>query len=597
MASLVFSDASGRQVVYPLAGSRVSIGRAADNDIVSLDLRVSRRHASVARDDGEGAWRVRDEGSSLGVFVNQQRVEEAALHDGDVIRVGDSLYSFVDIPASSLESALDVTGAGPQAPSDAGLRGGALVAELQEAVTSLRTAAQGRAADRKVLDQSLELVQTRLDSLKQHLTRIEKARMMMQTLYEVGKTINSSYDRANLLDLILELAVKVVHAERGLLALYEASSDAFSRRAAINMADPVPPAAAGGAPHDFSTGIALTVARSGRPVVTTDAQADERLRSLDSVVDLNIRSALCVPLVDRAGSVMGVLYVDTRASVVMFTREEQDFLMAFANYASIAIENAALFAEAASKARTEEELRQARKLDQVKSDLISIVSHDVRTPLTSIKSYAEILYDDLETLEPPRVRHYLDIINKESDRLSRLVTNYLDLQKIEAGMMRLSIQPLEVADLLGESIAAFEGAAMEKGIRMSRNLEPSMPVVRGDRDRLLQVLANLLSNALKFTPPGGSVRLGARCAVLPGRGRAVEISVHDSGEGIPPDRMERLFRRFSQVADRPVEAKGGTGLGLVFSREIVELHGGRIDVRSAPGEGTAFEVLLPVDGP
>ena len=592
MACLVYSDNAGRQLVHTLDRERVSIGRSADNDVVSPDLRISRHHASIVRTADGTSFVIRDEGSSMGVFVNQQRVTESKLCDGDVIRMGDSLYSFVDLPTSPLQT---LTVAGGQTPGNASLRGGALVAELQEAVNDLRDPSTRREDAPRSTEQQLSLVEARVESLRQHLIRIEQARLMMQTLYEVGRIVNSSYDRANLLEIILDLAVKVVHAERGFLTLYDAVSGAFTRRAAISMSDV---AAGGGAPEKaFSTGIALSVATSGEPIVTTDAQEDVRFRERQSVLDLNIRSALCVPLVDRAQKVMGVIYVDTRASVVVFGPDDREFLQAFANYASIAIENASLVAEAAARARMEEELRQARKLDEMKSDLISIVSHDIRTPLTSIKSYAEILYDDIETLEPARQRHFLDIINREADRLSRLVTNYLDLQKIEAGMMRLTAEPLAVADLLAESIESFGGAAREKAIALSREMEPSLPAVRGDRDRLLQVVANLLSNAVKFTPPGGAVTVRSRATVLAGRGPAVEITVRDTGEGIPPDQLDQLFRRFSQVGEGRSEQKRGTGLGLVFSREIVELHGGRIGVESVPGSGTTFTVVLPVDGP
>lgn len=590
MASLVYSDSAGRQVVYRLEKDRVSIGRSSDSDLVSLDLRVSRRHASILRDGQTGAFRIVDEGSSLGVYVNQKPIQEALLQDGDVIRVGDSIYSFVDMPedGGGSISQMTLTAVGPS-PSDAGLRGTALAAELEEAIVTLRESLRNPAADRRIMDQCFTLVESRLSAMKHRLVRIERARLMMQTLYDVGRVINSAYDRENLLEIILDQAVKVVRAERGFLTLYDPASGKFTRRAANNM---------GAGEQDFSTGIAVSVATSGEPVVTTDAQSDERFRERQSIMDLNILSAMCVPLVDRSQKVMGVIYVDTRASVVTFTRDDQEFLMAFANYASIAIENAALFLEAAAKARAEEELRLARKMDEMKSDLISIVSHDVRTPLTSIKSYAEILYDDLEDLEPSKQRHYLDIINREADRLSRLVTNYLDLQKIEAGMMRLSFAQLEIAALVGESIEAFEGAAVEKGLRLERSLEPSLPAVKGDRDRLLQVVANLLSNAIKFTPPGGTITLGAASTLLPGRGRAVALTVRDTGEGIPPDKVDKLFRRFSQLGEPGSQGqKGGTGLGLVFSREIVDLHGGRIGASSKPGEGTTFEVILPVDGP
>lgn len=271
--------------------------------------------------------------------------------------------------------------------------------------------------------------------------------------------------------------------------------------------------------------------------------------------------------------------------------------MAFANYASIAIENASLLVEAAARARAEEELRQARRMDEWKSQLISIVSHDVRTPLTSIMSYAEILHDDLETLEPARLRHFLDIINREADRLSRLVTNYLDWQKIEAGRMRLSLQRVDVGAMIQESMEALEGAAMHKKIRVEMDVTADLPEVMGDRDRLLQVLANLLSNAMKFTPEGGTVTIRAARAAMEDRRDAVSIAVRDTGPGIPADKIEHLFQPFAQLDEQTREQKRGTGLGLVLSRQIVTLHGGRIGVASEPGQGSEFTMVLPVEGP
>ncbi|MFQ5700785.1 MAG: ATP-binding protein [Acidobacteriota bacterium] len=591
MASLVFPDSSGRQIVFPLERDRVSIGRSADNDIVSRDLRVSRHHASISRENSSGdspVYRLRDEGSTLGIFVNQERVSESVLRDGDVIRIGDSLYSFVDLPADPLLQAPTLTGVGTQAPRHADLRGSALVAELQDALASLRRTVRSPDQDPRILDQCFSLVDERLEGLRGRLVRIERARIMMQTLYEVGKVLNSSYNRDNLIDLILDQAVQVVRAERGFLTLYDPETGRFTRRASRTMQDEL------GSDTGFSTGIALSVAKTGEPIVTTDAQFDERFRERQSVMNLNIRSALCVPLVDRAEKIMGVIYVDTRDSVVAFTHEDREFLMAFANYAAIAIENAALLADTASKARTEEELRQARKMDELKSQLISMVSHDVRTPLTSIKSYAEIIHDDLETLEPDKLRHFLDIINREAERLGRLVTNYLDLQKIEAGRMSLSSGSLDVMSMLQESLDTFRGAALEKQIRIELDIEDALPTIIGDRDRLLQVLANLLSNSLKFTSRGGSVRLSARRARLDGTTEAVRIAVQDSGPGIPADKLAGLFRPFSQIDEHRSEQKRGTGLGLYLSHEIVKLHGGRIGVTSEPPRGTEFHFLLPV---
>jgi signal transduction histidine kinase len=589
MACLIYSDISGRQVVFELKGDSARIGRAGDNDVVSDDLRMSRHHALVMK--SEAGHLIRDVRSSLGVFVNNRRVEESPLEDGDLIRLGDSLYTFVDQAPPSTGGLV-----GPQA-ADALVVGSALVSGVEEAARSLRTvfdrpAAEVETGPHALGEEALTRMESSLDSLRSRISQIERARRTLQTLYEIGKVLNSSVNRENLLDLTMDLAIKVLRAERGFLMLTEGEGEELVVRAARNME----PELGTGSPS-ISVGIARQVVASSQPVLTTDAMQDRRFSDHQSVVDYRIRSVVCVPLLDRADRCMGVIYVDNRATGLGFDEEDRDFLNAFANYAAIAIENQRFFAEAASRARMEEELRSMRRLDEMKSELMSMVAHDVRTPLTSIRSYAEILSDDFDDIEPEQRRLFLERIVRESDRLNRLTSDYLDLTKIEAGRLSLHLEGLEPAELLREACEAFEGQASSQKVRLLADSTPEIGPIWGDRDRLMQVLTNLVSNALKFTQDGGEVRVSARPDRLPEDRQAVLFEVSDTGAVIEPGDAEKLFTKFGQVGHALKGRPRGTGLGLVVAREIVELHEGRIGVESSPGKGSRFHFWIPVEGP
>jgi len=263
----------------------------------------------------------------------------------------------------------------------------------------------------------------------------------------------------------------------------------------------------------------------------------------------------------------------------------------------VAIENQRLLGEAAARARMQEELRAARRMDEWKSALMSVVAHDVRTPLTSIRSYAEILSDDFEQIEPTKRRQFLEVIVRQADRLDRLTSDYLDFAQLEAGQMELRLEETDPRALLVETCEAFQGQASMHGIRLTSRLGADLQPCRADRDRLLQVLANLVGNALKFTPDGGEVCMAVRADRLHPDRPAVRFEITDTGPGIAPEDVDRLFRKFGQVGRAPAGRPRGTGLGLVVSREIVELHGGRIGVESKPGEGSCFFFAVPVAGP
>jgi signal transduction histidine kinase len=240
----------------------------------------------------------------------------------------------------------------------------------------------------------------------------------------------------------------------------------------------------------------------------------------------------------------------------------------------------------------EEANKKLKELDQLKSDFISIVSHELRTPLTSIKAFAELIIMK-PGMAMDRQQKLLGVINSETDRLARLINDILDLTKIEAGKLSWHITELSIDEVIRNSIASMQSLADNKSILVSIQIEPRLPALVGDRDRLVQVLTNVLSNSIKFTPQGGKIEVAARFVQTP-RPQIV-VSVSDTGVGIPEEDLELIFEKFQRSGDVLTNNTEGTGLGLTISRQIVEYHGGRIWVESTLGKGSTFTFTLPLD--
>lgn len=257
--------------------------------------------------------------------------------------------------------------------------------------------------------------------------------------------------------------------------------------------------------------------------------------------------------------------------------------------------------------RHEQELdalvEQLQRASAAKSSFIANVSHELRTPLTAVLGFAQIVQSRLENILFPaindkdrkteraitQVRENMQIMVQEGQRLTKMINDVLDLEKIEAGQMVWDIEPLDMASIIRQAAAATNSLYTSKGIAFHIDLADDLPPIMGDRDRLVQVVINLISNAVKFTDRGH-----VACAARKGAGPFVQVSVSDTGIGIAPGDQSEVFEKFRQVGDTLTEKPSGTGLGLPICREIVEHLGGTITVESMPGYGSTFTFQLPI---
>lgn len=292
------------------------------------------------------------------------------------------------------------------------------------------------------------------------------------------------------------------------------------------------------------------------------------------------QAAVSVPLV-RQGKPIGAITIRSYDPGVRFTDDDGRLLTLFADLAVAALTAAEAFAQ--QRAAVEE----LERLSKAKSDFISIVSHEFRTPLTGIQGFSEMIRD--EDLPVAEMKEYAADINKDALRLNRMITDMLDLDRMESGRMQLYREPVDLGEIIRDVMDRVRPNAPQHPITLQ--LEP-LPRLSADRDKLTQVLTNLLSNAVKYSPDGGPIVITAR-----EDGRVVHVSVKDRGLGIPADALEKVFERYSRIETGVTRHIQGTGLGLPIVRQIVDMHGGRAWVESTLGAGSDFQFTLPLPQP
>jgi signal transduction histidine kinase/HD-GYP domain-containing protein (c-di-GMP phosphodiesterase class II) len=288
-------------------------------------------------------------------------------------------------------------------------------------------------------------------------------------------------------------------------------------------------------------------------------------------------------------SLLGVAVLGYRGRRELTVRRRRALLL-LADQIGLALDRIRTRAELERTTAGLEEARAAlRRADEAKTDLVSIVSHELRTPLTAIKAYTETLIDNLENPEFTVRGRFLEIIEEECDRLTRMVNDVLDLSRMDSGRRKLRPEVVDLRRLAGEVQPTVEPALKARSLRLAYEEEPDLPVLEADPDLLKQVLVNLVHNAAKFSREGTTVTIRAAR-----RGDRLELAVEDRGPGIPPDEIGRVFERFYRIEPSDGARAAGTGLGLAIVKSVVELHGGTIRVESEVGTGSRFVTELPL---
>jgi signal transduction histidine kinase len=401
----------------------------------------------------------------------------------------------------------------------------------------------------------------------------------LQALSDVARIVNSTLDLNVVLKKIVTHAVELSQAEGGAIFRHNVAERTFAIAESSGLDASLVNLLA--SLRIVREETAMTeAAQTRQPVQLVDMTAGAKYPLKTTLLAAGFHSALIVPLIGPK-QVLGALVLVRRAGG-SFAESVIELMSTFANQSALAMQNAELFEKLAERGR------QLQLASEHKSQFLANMSHELRTPLNAILGYAELLADGIYGALPERASGVLERVLENGRNLLALINDVLDLAKIEAGELTLGVEDYHVAPLVQNVMAAMEPLARAKHLALLATAADGMPAGHGDARRLQQVLINLVGNAIKFTD-AGEVAVSAREEA--GRFR---IAVRDTGPGIASDDQQKIFEEFQQIDNSNTRRKGGTGLGLAISRRIVEMHGGRLSVESAPGQGATFHVDIPV---
>jgi len=435
----------------------------------------------------------------------------------------------------------------------------------------------------------------------------------LEALLQATRSVMSGLDLQEILDRIVAEAAEMAGTPHVTVMLVDKAAQRL--RLAAMAGAPVP------AGFQVPLGVDLSgvVAETGQPLFSADSPNDPRNLLAERDREQGFATYLGLPIKIR-DEVLGVLTFDTTAPR-HYTPDEVAYLTSFADQAAIAIENARLYEAirqhaATLEVRVRERTAELEEALRVKAQFLANMSHEFRTPLNFILGFTQLLQQGTAGPLTSKQAHYLGHIHAGGKRLFDLVTDMLDLSQGKTGKKDLHLEPVLLGPMVEELLGMVRVQAVQKRLTVSTALHPGLPFVVADRAKLTQILANLIGNAVKFTPEGGRITLrvyqkaestkqkaeggeqqAADASVLPSAGcllPSVVIEVEDTGIGIKPEDLERIFQGFEQVDSSDTRKYGGAGLGLALVRQLVELHGGRVWAESAgPGQGARFVVRLP----
>ncbi len=381
-------------------------------------------------------------------------------------------------------------------------------------------------------------------------------------LAEISRNLASTVDLNILLDRITEAAAHVSGSEAASILLYDESQGQLYFESATNLDEPL----MRGLIVPLEGSIAGWINTNGQPIIIDDTQNDPRhFAQVGKATNVTTTSMLGVPLIAKE-KVIGALEAINKRSGV-FTQDDQEILMDLGAQAAVAIENARLF---------------------LQSDLIAEMVHELRTPLASLRTASHLLLR--KDVSQEQLHKVVGIIDNETTRLIDMTTSFLDLARLESGRIPFNSEFFDPNTLLQECVGLMKDKAAEKNLRLNLYLPSELPTIKGDQDKIKQVVLNLISNAVNYNKPSGTITVAGHS-----HQSEMVISVNDTGPGIRQADIAHLFDKFyrSQATEASVQ---GTGLGLAICKKIVEAHNGYIDVQSELGIGTTFSVHLPLKG-
>jgi signal transduction histidine kinase len=419
--------------------------------------------------------------------------------------------------------------------------------------------------------------------VEERTAELSAALEQLEALGEVGQAVSSTLDLQKVLETIVAHAVELSNSDAGTIQVHDEETGEYQIMASHGMSEEhieslkvLEPIGRGAA--RFSS--AYEASRRRVPVEVPEMQSEEGNPRRETALEAGFRALLAVPLL-REDEVVGTLVV-RRKRPGPFGKPIIDLLQTFASQSVLPIQNARLFQE------IEEKGRQIEIASQHKSQFLANMSHELRTPLNAILGYTELILDEIYGPAPEKVREVLERVTTNGRHLLGLINEVLDLSKIEAGELELSVNAYSMADVVHTVVTATESLAKEKNLALNVTAAPDLPTGEGDERRIAQVLLNLVGNAIKFTDEGTvGITVGAENGTF-------EVKVADTGPGITANDQKEIFEEFHQIDNSNTKEKGGTGLGLAIAKRIVEMHGGRIWVESAPGEGSTFGFSVPL---